>query len=64
MRKVNTDKKSNIKCEHCKNYEGQEIGRCKLIDEKKYYYQRCQSFDWNKRIKNQDTFCVTDEVKE
>ena len=57
MRKVDITKKSNIKCEHCLNFNGGIKGICKLTTEIKNYYNRCKRFEWNKKIKNQDA-CV------
>lgn len=51
MKKIDKTKKSNIKCEHCKNFKGQEVGECKLNGDKKYYYNRCKNFEWNKKLK-------------
>ena len=60
MRKVDITKKSNIKCEHCKNYNGRLVGKCRLTEEKKNYYNRCKDFDWKMKIK-QDAIGVKDE---
>lgn len=46
MRKVDKTKKSNIKCEHCKNWSGWASGRCSIYGKEEKYYHRCKNFCW------------------
>ena len=42
-------KKSNIKCEHCKNWEKAAFDcYCTLNGKSKNYWNRCKQFDWIK----------------
>lgn len=47
-RPVDITKKSNIKCEHCADYDS-DWGVCKFHKARKYYYQRCKDFKWAER---------------
>ena len=51
-RKVNKEKKANIKCEHCDSFMKVSQFRCKCnkTGELKQYYQRCKDFEWRKDI--------------
>lgn len=49
MRKIDRTKKSNIKCEHCRHWEGfsSDRGRiCLKKNEVKNYWYRCKEFEW------------------
>lgn len=59
-RGVDTSKKSNVKCEHCKywDYEnisldgsGNRCAKCGKSGEVKKYYNRCKMFEWLEYIK-------------
>lgn len=59
---VDTTKKSNIKCEHCKHWDKEHRktimitqGRlhlpadcpvCEISGDPKWYYNRCKNFEW------------------
>lgn len=51
MKLIDKSKKSNKKCEHCKNWSGWTSSKCSLSGEDKKYYQRCKSFEWNPSMK-------------
>ena len=57
IRTVDTTKKSNIKCEHCrywpKGFMRNGLCRCSKKEKYTYYYQRCKDFDWTDEIKEQ-----------
>lgn len=46
MRPIDKSKKSNIKCEHCKNFSGG--CKCLLNGEFRNYWNRCKKFEWRK----------------
>lgn len=56
---VNKDKKSNIKCEHCrywKNVSMSQVDKCTNTDSPKYdtgthYWNRCKCFEWKEETK-------------
>lgn len=59
-RAVDTSKKSNVKCEHCKYWDygnisldgsGNRCAKCGKCGEIKKYYNRCRYFDWRENIK-------------
>lgn len=48
---IDTSKKSNIKCEHCKHFDthGKTVYdpvNCKITGEQKHYWNRCKHFEW------------------
>lgn len=45
IRAVDKTKKSNIKCEHCKYFSSDKT-TCLLLNERKYYWNRCKKFEW------------------
>ena len=42
---IDKSKKSNIKCEHCNNWDRKHC-ICTLTNENKNYWNRCKSFEW------------------
>jgi hypothetical protein len=61
VRPVDTTKKSNIKCEHCKYWKLDSI--CDLSDTTKRYYNRCKYFEWKEEyIEAQEEFSVCIEI--
>jgi len=54
MRTVDTTKKSNVKCEHCKSfkYNDNNMGKCSKCKTDKYYWNRCQKFQWKDKYLN------------
>ena len=54
-RPIDTTKKSNIKCEHCRyacDYRYECRGEvfdtwCRLKDKPKHYWNRCKDFNWD-----------------
>ena len=52
-RTVNTTLKSNMKCEHCRYWVRDFIGKCTVKNKYVYYYQTCKDFDWTDEIKEQ-----------
>lgn len=59
-RAVDVSKKSNVKCEHCKywDYEnisldgsGNRCAKCGKCGAVKKYYNRCKDFEWRDYIK-------------
>ncbi len=52
MRTIDKSKKSNLKCEHCKNYKSgiQENGTRTLTNDEKKYWNRCKDFQWSGRL--------------
>lgn len=45
-RLIDKSKRSNVKCEHCKNWTGWQKSMCCLHMEEKQYYKRCKDFAW------------------
>ena len=54
-RPIDKTKKSNIKCEHCKNYAYEDMhgksiqAECSITHELKNYWNRCKQFEWSER---------------
>ena len=48
MRTVDKTKKSNIKCEHCENFDASS-GICSAHNAKRNYWNRCAEFNWHHR---------------
>lgn len=59
-RVVDTNKKSNIKCEHCKHWQSEagerldsncnRCAKCGKCGEEKKYYNRCKEFEWREEL--------------
>ena len=62
VRPVDKSKKSNIKCEHCKHWNREnltstaissgsvkyyfQLPTCEVTKKPKHYYNRCKAFEW------------------
>lgn len=69
-RPVDTTKKSNIKCEHCKHWDKEHMKTititqgyfhiptacpvCDISEEPKWYYNRCKRFEWREEYLDED----------